>query len=407
VVTELRLRHVPDPKRRGRLLEIRVDGETTVRVPVGDFFGSGPGLAPYSSLPFVVGEDGEHVCRWPMPFAKMIEIEAGHVGSLTYSPFEVDDRTMRFFARWLAEEGLETPRDWRLLDVSGRGVFVGLSLDIANPLRCWWGEGDEKIYVDGESLPSHFGTGTEDYFGYAWCCPAPFARPYHAQTRCDGPGNHGHTCVNRWHVLDAVPFTKRFRFDLEILHTNAQAKLAGGAVTYFYALPGARVPHPPPARGDTAVPPVPPLRVKVIEGAIEGESLRATATAGVVGPQDLQQFGVEQWSRDVHLWWRGAAEGDELRIAFSAPHAGRHRVVLHTTLGPDYGIHRIRLGEGDPGVLVDHWGPRVEPAPPIDLGVRSLFEGTNTLRVTLTGANEKASPGDPKFGLDCIVLTPR
>ena len=44
------------------------------------------------------------------------------------------------------------------------------------------GEGDEKVYVDGETFPSHFGTGTEDYYGYAWgryepwinhpfCCP--------------------------------------------------------------------------------------------------------------------------------------------------------------------------------------------------------------------------------------------
>ncbi len=35
----------------------------------------------------------------------------------------------------------------------------------------WWGEGDEKIYIDENDLkrkfPSHFGTGTEDYYGWA------------------------------------------------------------------------------------------------------------------------------------------------------------------------------------------------------------------------------------------------
>lgn len=32
----------------------------------------------------------------------------------------------------------------------------------------WWGEGDEKLFVDGEKFPSTFGTGSEDYVGYAW-----------------------------------------------------------------------------------------------------------------------------------------------------------------------------------------------------------------------------------------------
>ena len=40
-----------------------------------------------------------------------------------------------------------------------------------NPVEAWWGEGDEKVFVDGEKFPSHFGTGTEDYYGYAWCWP--------------------------------------------------------------------------------------------------------------------------------------------------------------------------------------------------------------------------------------------
>ena len=46
----------------------------------------------------------------------------------------------------------------------------------------WWGEGDQKIFVDGESFPSTFGTGTEDDYGYAYGSNRPFAGPYHAQT---------------------------------------------------------------------------------------------------------------------------------------------------------------------------------------------------------------------------------
>ena len=54
------------------------------------------------------------------------------------------------------------------------------------PGAAWWGEGDEKIYVDGEAFPSLFGTGTEDYFGYAWSTTETFAHAYHAQTRAPG-----------------------------------------------------------------------------------------------------------------------------------------------------------------------------------------------------------------------------
>ena len=52
-------------------------------------------------------------------------------------------------------------------------------LHVWNPRGGWWGEGDEKFFVDGEKFPSTFGTGSEDYFGYAWGNPHLFQKPYH------------------------------------------------------------------------------------------------------------------------------------------------------------------------------------------------------------------------------------
>src|SRR5262245_18735577 len=108
--------------------------------------------------------------------------------------------------------------DYNFVDVAGKGVFVGDSLHVVNPVKGWWGEGDEKIYIDGETFPSHFGTGTEDYYGYACCSPDKFYHPYHNQPRCDGPGNFGNTSVNRWHILDTIPFENHLRFDMEAWH---------------------------------------------------------------------------------------------------------------------------------------------------------------------------------------------
>ena len=66
--------------------------------------------------------------------------------------------------------------DFRYLTVRGRGVYVGDTLSLNNGSSSWWGEGDEKVYVDyvdadgvgHNARPDHIGTGSEDYYGYAW-----------------------------------------------------------------------------------------------------------------------------------------------------------------------------------------------------------------------------------------------
>ena len=123
------------------------------------------------------------------------------------------DKTMYFHANWRQERGIQTlggagTKDWNYASILGGGLYVGDVLSIVNPVEAWWGEGDEKIFVDGESFPSHFGTGTEDYYGYAWGSPLFFESPFHAQPRCEGPGNFGNTTNLRFRVLDGVPFTK-------------------------------------------------------------------------------------------------------------------------------------------------------------------------------------------------------
>jgi len=131
-------------------------------------------------------------------------------------------------------------RDWHIATLEGMGQQVGTLLDVENPPgTSWWGEGDEKVYVDGEAFPSLFGTGTEDYFGFAWSTPETFAHAYHAQTRAPGDGFGGLFSMNRFLVIDPVPFARSLRFDLEIWHWSDTA-IAADALLYWYARPGAR-----------------------------------------------------------------------------------------------------------------------------------------------------------------------
>jgi hypothetical protein len=109
----------------------------------------------------------------------------------------------------------------------------GLALAVGSPVRGWRGEGDERVWVDGGPFPSVYGTGTEGYFGFAWCSPEAFEHPYRAQPRCDGPLDLGHTRCLRWQVPDTIPFQRRLRFDLEPLHWG-DARLDLATTAWWY-----------------------------------------------------------------------------------------------------------------------------------------------------------------------------
>ena len=179
------------------------------------------------------------------------------------------------------------PRDWTVVSISGRGVYAGTLLEISNSSKAWWGEGDEKIWVDDEDFPSHFGTGTEDYFGYAWSTPVPFARPYHSQTLAEGPGGYGSFSMNRWHVLDPIPFTRRLIFDQEIWHWSKTASLSLAAVAFFYADLDATTNAEAPRPGEAVLQLAPPLPKKTVRGALEAERMETQTSDGRAEPQRM------------------------------------------------------------------------------------------------------------------------
>jgi hypothetical protein len=184
------------------------------------------------------------------------------------------------------------------------------------------GEGDEKIYVDGETFPSHFGTGTEDYYGYAWCCPIPFVHPFHGQPRADGhkhgDNNWGHTTVSRVRALDAIPFTKSFKFDMEIWHWR-ECEEAYAATTFFYAAPGATTNRQPqPADAAAPSPKPPPLPPALPHHRREARPLSsltpvrfpARPTASPIVNQDMYSFARRKWSEESQLWVHAKDPGD-------------------------------------------------------------------------------------------------
>jgi hypothetical protein len=248
------------------LVEATFDDDTVpqVRAPLGDLFASAPGANPYASLAFRVapGATPSSVrleAAWPMPFAQSARIlltnDSGAPATIgvavATAPYDWGPRSLHFHAKWRTALLPTIPkRDWRFAGLTGAGAYVGTALSVDNPLSTWWGEGDERVYVDGEVFPSILGTGTEDYFGYAWCSCVLFQHALHNQTRCDGDpsaerckGNLGYTALSRLHVGDAIPFTQSLNFDMEITHWD-KTNVRYAATSYWYASPGSRDDYP-------------------------------------------------------------------------------------------------------------------------------------------------------------------
>jgi hypothetical protein len=412
---------------RSTVLQIECDGEQTVWCPIGDFFGSGVGVNPYSGWWRSVGSqampDGgvvaNLVCRWVMPYRETCRITVLNLSDRRTevrvigitSPWDWDDRSMHFHTVWRQQNPIHTRpmKDWNYVEARGRGVFVGDTLAVANPVKTWWGEGDEKIYVDGETFPSHFGTGTEDYYGYAWCSPELFEAPFHAQPRCDGPDNYGHTTVSRVRSLDAIPFRESFRFDMEVWHWK-ECDVGYAATSHFYALPGATHNRPPQpdeaARGPVDPPPLPPpLRIK---GAIEAEKMKITG--GADGFVAVAQGGFDPglWSGEQHLWVQARKVGDFIELAIPVESRERQRLTVYATRSWDYGIVRFFVNGirvGDDVDLFNAEARDVAATGPIVLGAVTPRAGHLILRVEVVGSNHQSAEPGTYFGIDCVVLT--
>jgi hypothetical protein len=394
---------------RGTVAKITFDGEPCVEAPLGDLLGTAPGVNAYSSLPMGMTKEGEMYAHWLMPFKESAVIELVNLGKADVKmagefgvkDYTWTDRSMHFHAKWRADFDVPTRPmiDWNYLTAQGRGVFAGVAFAIDNPVKAWWGEGDEKIYVDGEAFPSHFGTGTEDYYGYAWCFPGLFTHAYHAQPRCDGPGNYGRTSVNRFHILDRIPFARDFKFDMELWHWDEKCKVNMAVTAYWYARPGAKDTFKGIRAEEVGLRPMAAYVIPRVPGAIEGETMRVVRAQGTVGPQDWDSISAGQ-----HLWWHaGTKPGDTLAVAFPVAKAGKYRVFGRFLRAKDYGIHQLAINGQKAGQPMDFYNPEVRATRELDLGVFELKEGDNEFSATIVGANEKAVKSY-MLGLDYLKL---
>ena len=233
---------------RYSILRFYWDDETTpsVEVPVGDFFCMGWGqFAPVQSLAVCVNPGSGFNCYWPMPFKKKCKITMENIDDedmylyyqVDYILTQVPDDAAYFHAQFRRVNPLPYKQDYTLVDgIKGRGQYVGTYMAYGSNKNGWWGEGEIKFFMDGDTkFPTINGTGTEDYFCGAYDFDThkkneagvdesnytEFSSPYTGLPqviRGDGHYNIAQRFgLYRWHITDPIRFEKDLKVTIQDL----------------------------------------------------------------------------------------------------------------------------------------------------------------------------------------------
>ncbi len=392
------------------LLRITWDGEKGpgVWAPLGDFFGTTPGINRYKSLPLGMTEDGFY-SYWYMPFAKSALVELANEGDSTCS-FDVSvthaavSRPIaelgRFHAKWHRDALLpvepERAIDWTMLKTSGRGRFCGVMLHVWNPRGGWWGEGDEKFFVDGEKFPSTYGTGSEDYFGYAWGDPSVFHHAYHNQT-FNRARNRGHVSVNRWHIPDSVPFQSSFEAAIEKYHSNERPTLYACTAYWYLAAGSADLYGPVPEAERTGyydhLFPWSPTTIHPQELHILDVTGGSTRT--------IQLMRKPEQTRWIYFLWDQAKAGDRLVLeTLPLKKSGLYKMDVKLVGGPDFGTVRLHLDGAEIGETINLKRDELKDLDYISFGTFELERGFHLITVEMVDPGQ----GGGRFGLQSLSL---
>jgi hypothetical protein len=399
-----------------------------VQAPLGDFFGAAPGINPFDSLPFTVSPDGTMTCRYVMPFEKSLKIVLDNRGTLPVSvtgsahPMDYawnDETSMHFRARWRIDHDLvaapQTVQDLPYLIANGQGVYVGTATmllnptDVPTPSGGWWGEGDEKIFVDDDVRPSTFGTGSEDYYNYAWSAPDIFLFPYCGQPRNDGPGNRGFVTNNRWHIVDCLPFRQRLAFYMELFSHARVAGMSYARIAYHYARPGIIDDHIALTDEDVRHLELPANWQPAARGAVRNSVFHQAEELAAGQPELIIEAG-RLWAGGKLAVWQPSQVGDTLALNVPINKEGRYALHLGMALNPRSGAVVVtfdgdQIGFGDKSGKIDLHVPYRTLARQYSSRVIELTEGTPVLTLKYVGPVDGEAP--KTVGLDYVCVQQR
>ncbi|MCL3779913.1 DUF2961 domain-containing protein [Prolixibacteraceae bacterium JC049] len=412
---------------RSTVLKATFDGEQTVWAPIGDFFNNVERSYPYEMWSRTVKEDGTMECRWVMPYKKSGVLELQNLNSqevelaveVQTKPWKWNKHSMHFCATWRMDEPYPTFPifDWNFLEAEGKGVIVGDQWTVLNPREGWWGEGDEKIYVDNDfkrNFPSHFGTGTEDYYGWAGgVVPTPkdeFSQPFLGNVMVGNPRSMGYNVCSRVRSLDAIPFKNKIKFDVEASCGTRQRwhYLQYSQTTFWYALPGIKHNRKPlPEMAAMKVPTLKDLQDKVkaakqkqyvVDGAIEGEILPIMKKSqGIVENfSKIPVWGELSSGAMKNIWF--SELGDYVDIKLSEQFE-KSKLILCAAVGKVNGRFNIYINGKKVTTQEFNSEHNGVTTPNVDLGSHEPVDNAYIVRFELAGRHKRAHQKEGKIAL--------
>ena len=209
---------------RGLVIRMYWDGQEvpSVEAPVGDFFGIAHMRYRQMSTELTAFQVSNGLnCFIPMPFRKSARITVENDSDRTFSVlfYQVDftlgdkhpDEMGYFHAQFRRSNCHPFHSDYVILDgIKGRGRYLGTVLGVRSVClpEQWWGEGEVKMYFDGEDDPTICGTGAEDYAGCAWGLQECFT-PRQGCSVCDSENKL--YSFYRWHTYDPICFEESIK----------------------------------------------------------------------------------------------------------------------------------------------------------------------------------------------------
>lgn len=391
------------------LLRIYWDGEDSpsVEVPVGDFFGTGFQYTHYTSA--LIGmSSGGYYSYIPMPFNRSARIEVMNQTGTDVSALYYQIEYLKlpkftkdygyFHAQWRREPRTRKGENYVILEARGRGHFIGLNMSMQGYAGSFnFLEGDEMIYVDGESSPSIAGTGTEDFFNSGWY----FNKGVYSAL------SHGliikdkqkfRISAYRFFITDAIPFTSSITVTIEHGHNNDV--IADYSSTAYWYQKEPHLPFPPMPGASMRI----PMRAIVPEGGVEAEDLleRASVHDGSIEKADTKDLGPE-WSGDQQLIFKGKGEGSYFNLDFPVDVKDKYRLILYITKTPHGGLFSVSFKDRSIG-LIDGYATSIEPPFKVEIDDLVLEPNQNMLTFTVKGKNELSSGYN--LGLDCLFPEP-
>ena len=342
-----------------------------VEAPVGDFFACGFGQRmEVVSLPVIVDDADSYNCFWRMPFRKSARIEIvnqsdKNIALLYYNIDWIEKKVARntpyFCAQYNQEYPTQRGKDYVILDAKGKGHYVGTVLSVRSRSPEWFGEGDEKIYIDGEPKASIWGTGTEDYFLAAWGLQRN-STPYFGTPWAEDWGILGQrTCAYRWHINDPIVFNRSIRFTIEhygwipvdenpkgVRDSWNEREDDFASVAFWYQVG--------PTKKFGNVPPAAERRLPNLDLITSAKDHFAEWKHGK-GEARLQT-GNLWWADGGQLFFQPESREEAwVEIPFEVKEREPRRLILNLTRSYDYGTYQTYVDGVKVGALIDLYNP--------------------------------------------------